>query len=130
VPLIASIITITLRVSVLSASERPLSASDCLHHQVSKALLAGRLVLSERSHPKDEAEFAGLGISFYDNMSAIATAYEALVHSYSSFGPMGAGALADATRRIRAFRRRFAPRLIFERAHVYRDWGMGASVAS
>lgn len=102
-------------------------AHNPITFRVSKALLAGRLILSERSHPKDEAEFAGLGISFYDNMSAIATAYEALVRSYSSFGPKGTGALADATRRIRAFRRRFAPRLLFERALVYRDWGMVAS---
>ena len=87
--------------------------------RVAKALLAGRLILSERAHAKDEAEHAGLGISFHDNMSAIAAAYERLVRDYNR---AGVTALTAAEQRVATFRQRFDPRRIFERANIYADW--------
>ena len=89
--------------------------------RVAKALLAGRLILSERAHEKDEAEFEGLGISFHDNMSAIAAAYKLAVREYDA---PGSPALAAVEQRVRAFRARFAPARIFQRAQIYKEWGL------
>jgi len=91
--------------------------------RVAKALLLGRLVLSERAHAKDEAEYAGLGISFHDNVSGIAAAYDRAVRDYNR---AGVPTLAAAEQRIAAFRQRFDPRRIFERANIYADWGLQA----
>lgn len=74
------------------------------------ALLDGnRFVLSERSHPKDEAEFAGI-VEFVDNTSELATVFARL----AGLGRMGLYNRAlNASQR---FRQRFQPAAIFERA--------------
>ena len=71
---------------------------------------AGKLLLSEHAHPADEAAYRNMIIFASD----LKVAYTRL--------------LADGDWRMRAaaasraFRRRFDPRVLFERAGVYRDW--------
>ena len=76
-------------------------------------------VLSERSDPRDEAEYAGI-VPFLDGMPAIADAYRALVRTRR--WPRETAAA------VGRFRERFAPRKVFERARIYDDlprWGLG-----
>ena len=78
-----------------------------------KLLHAGRVILSERAHAKDEAEFAG-AVAFLDNMSAIADAYTRLARSEGLWRKR-------ARQATHVFRARFTPTAIFERAGIYRD---------
>ena len=79
-----------------------------------------KILLSQRSHAGDEAEYAGM-VAFAP-LDGLATAYRAL-----------AAASAD-DRRARAarahdlFRQKFAPRHLFERAGVYSSWGLAVAV--
>ena len=79
-----------------------------------------KILLSQRSHAGDEAEYAGM-VAFAP-LDGLAAAYRAL-----------AAASAD-DRRARAarahdlFRQKFAPRHLFERAGVYSSWGLAVAV--
>ena len=81
--------------------------------RVPKLLHAGRLVLSERSHPKDEAQFRGL-VEFHDNMSAIAQRFRELAARPREYTERAHLAAAR-------FRHRFAPEAIFVRARIYSE---------
>ena len=80
--------------------------------RVAKLLSAGRLVLSERAHPDDEIEYAGM-VTFLPNVSEIATAFERIV--------AGGDWRRRADEASARFRKRFQPRAVFRRANVYAD---------
>ena len=84
-------------------------AHNPITFRVPKLLNAERLVLSERAHPLDEKEFAGI-VSFYDGLPALATAFEQLTRD----GSWQAKAREAAAR----FRVRFAPQRVLRRAGV------------
>ena len=83
--------------------------------RVPKLLNAGRLVLSERAHPADEREWAGI-VSFYDNITALAAAFLQLVDDDGANGWEPRARAANA-----AFRERFAPGAVFRRAGIIDD---------
>ena len=87
-------------------------AHNPITFRVPKLLNAGRFVLSERAHPDDEREYAGI-VSFHDNVSALAAAFTQLVES-GQWEPRARAASA-------AFRERFAPREVFRRARIIDD---------
>lgn len=79
-------------------------------------LNAAKLIVSEHAHAADEEEYRGM-IDFVPAAS-IPRHYEALV---------AGGDVARRRKRAAAhakFRRRFAPRRLFERAGVYSDWNL------
>ena len=78
--------------------------------RVPKLLNAERLVLSERSHPLDEHEYAGI-LSFYDDMTSLAAAFEKLSAEEGGWESRAREAAAR-------FRVRFAPQRVFRRAGV------------
>ena len=82
--------------------------------RIAQLVNARILVLSERSHTKDEVEFAGV-VRFFDNASAIVDAYERLV----SIGDAATIAKKSALDAARCFQRRFRPGAIFARAGMY-----------
>ena len=92
---------------------------SALEIRVPKLLDAARLVVSERSHPLDEAEFAGL-VRFEDNMSMVIQAFREHTKLIST-----AEGRRQAERHANAiavrFQERFAPEAIFERANVYAE---------
>ena len=74
-------------------------------------LSAGKLILSDRAHPRDEAEFAGM-VQFVP-LADIGAAYRRLrTHDVR----------AERQRAHALFQERFQPRDIFQRAGIYRDW--------
>ena len=79
--------------------------------RVAKLLDAGALVISERCHPDDEAEFAGV-VDFVEEAEVLASflrlANASATHRH-----------ALAAERRERFRERFEPRGIFERAGIY-----------
>ena len=85
-----------------------------------------RLVLSERVHPRDEQEYAGI-VRFYDNMSAIADAFRSFDKPELVKRRRGAGGSSSPPWELPAreasslFRRRFAPEAVFRRAKVFED---------
>ena len=80
-------------------------------------LSAGKLVLSDRAHPRDEAEYAGM-VRFVPQ-ARLAEEYRAMV--------LGSDYRAEQRRAHERFRTRFQPEAIFHRAGVYRDWGLRLS---
>jgi hypothetical protein len=77
-------------------------------------LNAQKLIVSERAHCRDEAEYEGM-IHFAD-FDALPALYERLVAS----DWRSAQRLAHER-----FATRFAPEALFRRAAIYRDWGLG-----
>ena len=77
----------------------------------------GKLILSARAYAADEAEYDGM--VFFLEQDRLAPTYAALVRS----------ANIDALRweAHRRFAERFAPREIFRRAAVFREWGVCGS---
>jgi hypothetical protein len=71
----------------------------------------GRIVLSERCHPFDEAEFNGT-VRFMPQ-EAIPAAFDRLCHSEDEWR-------AEARRAHEVFRERFEPRHLFKEAGIYR----------
>lgn len=78
-----------------------------------RLLNAGKLIISERMHPADEAEYAGM-LLLANNMSHIASLYLQLIQSGDWCERADAAALA--------FRKKFGPRDVFARARIYRDF--------
>tara|TARA_B110001452_G_scaffold218494_1_gene190263 strand:+ start:1605 stop:2765 length:1161 start_codon:yes stop_codon:yes gene_type:complete len=86
--------------------------------RAARVLSAGRLLLSERAHPRDEAAYDGL-ITFAP-LAELPAAYRAL-RATSDRRRLARGV-------FRNFTRRFAPRALFEAAGVYRDWRLRVGV--
>ena len=86
--------------------------------RVAKLLNAEGLVLSERCHPRDEAEYAGM-VLFVNDTASIVSTHTQLVQS----GSWRARAQEAAAR----FQQRFQPRAIFERAGIYRSFGLSGA---
>ena len=80
--------------------------------RAAKILNAGKLLISERAHPHDEKQYDGV-ILFVDNITA---AYRRIVAD----GDWQARAAVG----VAAFRRRFQPVDLFERAGIYADFGL------
>ena len=92
-------------------------AHNPITFRVPKLLNAEKVVISERCHPKDEAEFDG-AVIFADNLSAIVDAHRRLVRAGD------AATQAHARDAATRFRRRFQPRAIFRRAGIYKAFGL------
>ena len=88
--------------------------------RIAKLLSAGRLVLSERAHPRDEHEHAEV-VTFFDNANHLRALYSGLVRADAWRGV--------AERAAARFRERFEPHAIFRRAGVY-SWLCGAEVCA
>jgi hypothetical protein len=76
----------------------------------------GKLVLSERAHAEDEAEFNGM-IMFFDNISAIASAYLRLLEQSGTWRRLAQAAHEK-------YRQHFQPWAILKRAGVYEQFGL------
>lgn len=78
--------------------------------RIAQMASAGCSVLSERAHPRDEAEYAGV-VHFADNVSA------AFLHWATQTSE--AQRAEGITSALKRFRERFSPAAIFERAGLY-----------
>lgn len=87
--------------------------------RVPKLLNARKLVLSERCHPRDEAEFDQM-VLFLDNMTAIGQVYQQLARR---------GWQERARAAAARFRRHFQPVDIFRRAGIYEALGLNVARA-
>lgn len=83
--------------------------------RVAKLLNAEKLVISERCHPRDEAEYEGM-VLFRDNASHIIQAHQ---HASQS-----GNWLALARRASARFREKFQPSAIFLRAGIYQQFAL------
>lgn len=88
--------------------------------RAARILSAGKLLLSERAHPRDEAAYSGL-ITFA-SLAELPAAYRALRAATPG------DRMSLAQRVFRNYTRQFAPRALFEAAGVYRDWGLSLAV--
>lgn len=83
--------------------------------RVAKLLNAEKLVLSERCHPRDEAEYEGM-VLFLDNASHIIERHRHVSQSGEW--------LALAQRASARFREHFRPSAVFRRAGIYQQFAL------
>ena len=76
-------------------------------------LSAGKLLLSERAYPRDEAEYEGM-VTFVDR--------DHIPREYRRLLARRAAWRADAARAYARFRRGFSPARLFARAGIFREW--------